>query len=78
MYYLFAMIIYTIRNGAERRVLIILSATSKWKWCQTAFNFLGRDLAAPAGGHWVGAVAEIAARVRIPVTDGINILTLLN
>lgn len=44
---------------------------------QTAFNFLGQDLAVLAGGHWVVAAAEIAARVRTPVTDGINILTLL-
>ena len=47
---------------------------SKWKWCQTAFNFLDRDHAAPAEDHWPGAAAEIAAHVRIPVTDGINIL----
>lgn len=60
-----------VRNGAGRRVLIISSATSKWKWCQTAINFLGRDHAVRAGGHWPGAAAEIAARVRIPATDGI-------
>lgn len=38
-------------------------------------NLLDPDHAVPVEDHWPGAAAETAVHVRIPVTDGINLIT---
>jgi len=71
--------IYSFSNNESWQSGVARSNNFALHWnendTKTAFNFLDRDLAALAEDLWREAAAEIVVHVRIPVTDGINILS---